>query len=264
MKRANTCRITTILTSFLLATLLNGCSTGSTKHTTSTVDFLYPETSNPMVTPDIPVMNLPLRVAIAFVPGEGGGTYGRHFLDIDARNKWQTGFVLAEKQKVGLMQEVANHFKQYPFIKDIQIIPSADLSPGGSFTNLDRLRAMYGVDVIALLSYDQAQFTDEGVASITYWTLIGAYIIPGEKNDTHTMLDAVVYDIKSRKMLFRAPGTSHTTGTATPVNLAEQLRADSNRGFEEAARNMIVNLDEQLALFKEKVKENPTEFKVIE
>ena len=37
------------------------------------------------------------------------------------------------------------------------------------------------------------QFTDEGLASFAYWTIIGAYIIPGEKNDTHTMLDAVVY-----------------------------------------------------------------------
>lgn len=98
---------------------------------------------------------------------------------------------------------------------------------------------------------------------MTYWTLIGAYVIPGEKNDTHTMLDAVVYDIKSRKMLFRAPGTSRTNSSATPVNIAEQLRIDSEKGLEKAAKDMITNLDEQLALFRDKVKASPTEFKVI-
>jgi len=100
------------------------------------------------------------------------------------------------------------------------------------------------------------------LASITYWTLIGAYVIPGEKNDTHTMLDAAVYDIKSRKMLFRAPGTSHIKSRATPVNLTEQLRIDSQQGFQQASRDMIVNLDEQLQLFKAKVKESPQDFKI--
>jgi len=161
------------------------------------------------------------------------------------------------------MQEVANYFKKYPFVKEIEIIPSAYLRPRGSFTNLDQIRTMYGVDVIALLSYDQVQFTDQGTLSITYWTVVGAYVVPGEKNDTHTMLDAVIYDIKSKKMLFRAPGTSHIKGSATPVNLSEQLRADSDKGFTEAEKEMIINLDEQLALFKEKVKERPAEYQVV-
>jgi len=110
-------------------------------------------------------------------------------------------FMLTEKKRQDLMQEVANHFKKYPFVKDIEVIPSAYLSPRGSFANLDQIKTMYGVSVIVLLSYDQTQFTDEGALSLTYWTIVGAYLVRGEKNDTHTMLDAVVYDIPSRKML---------------------------------------------------------------
>ena len=64
-------------------------------------------------------------------------------------------------------------------------------------------------------------------------------------------------------MLFRAPGTSVIKNSSTPVNLSEQLRANSDQGFDKAAKEMIVNLDEQLARFREKVKENPAEFKVI-
>lgn len=257
MKRTYTNHSRLILASLLAAVLIAGCATGGTHNATSVVDYLYPNTKDPVVSPGVPVLALPLHVGIAFVPGDSGGRYGSGYM------RTGRGFILTEQKKAYLMKEVANHFKKYPFVKEIEIIPSAYLTPRGSFANLDQIRTMYGVDVIALLSYDQVQFTDEGMLSLTYWTIVGAYVIPGEKNDTHTMLDAVVYDIKSRKMLFRAPGTSHIKGHATPVNLSEELRADSESGFNEASKQMIVNLDQQLALFKEKVKERPTEYKVV-
>ena len=121
---------------------------------------------------------------------------------------------------------------------------------------------MYRVDAIALLAYDQVQFTDEGAASFLYWTIVGAYVVPGENNSTQTMMDAVIYDIKSRKMLFRAPGLSHIKGTATPVNLSAQLRNDSEQGFHEAAKDLVKNLDIQLEAFKDKVKKAPEEYKI--
>lgn len=255
MQRTNMSLSISSLITLFLVTLIGGCvAVGSTKHATSVVEFLYPDTKNPIVNPSIPELNLPLRVGIAFVPGEGGGTFGA--------GTRSSQFIFSEDKKINLMKEVAERFKSYSFVKDIQVIPSSDLTTGGSFANLDRIRTEHGVDVIALLSYDQAQFTDEGVASIAYWTLVGAYVVPGEKNDTHTMLDAAIYDIKSRKMLFRVPGTSHTKSHATLVNISEQLRTDSKTGFDLAAKDMIVNLDEQLARFREKVKESPAEFKV--
>ena len=117
-------------------------------------------------------------------------------------------------------------------------------------------------NIITLLSYDQTQFTDEGLASITYWTIIGAYIIPGEKNDTHTMVDATVYDISSRKMLFRAPGISHIKSISTPINLTEKLRKDSLESFKFASTDLIKNLYIQLQLFKEKIKEAPEDYQI--
>ena len=258
MKRTSATLSLFVFVAVFTVVSVTGCATGQTRHATSTVDFLYPNTKDPIVTPDVPVLTLPMRVGIAFVPGDGGGNYGRGLMAVRSQS-----FILTEKKKTDLMQEVAKHFKKYPYVKDIEIIPSAYLTPRGSFTNLDQIRTMYGVDVIALLSYDQVQFTDEGMLSLTYWTIVGAYVIPGEKNDTHTMLDAVVYDIKSRKMLFRAPGTNHIKGKATLVNLSEELRANSEAGFNGAAKEMITNLDQQLASFKEKVKERPAEYKVV-
>jgi rhombotail lipoprotein len=262
MKQSDVFVLSGLLVILLMVGGAGGCATGETHHVTSAVDYLYPD-KEPVVAPGIPLLNIPLRVGIAFVPSSGG---------LDSRGRrtsgefipYQSGdIVLTEKRRMDLMQEVATYFKKYAYVKDIEIIPSAYLKTHGSFTNLDQIRTMYGVDVIALLSYDQVQFMDQGAISLTYWTIVGAYVIPGQKNDTHTMLDAVVFDIKSRKMLFRAPGTSHIQGNATPVNLSEQLRADSDKGFSIAAKEMITNLDEQLSLFKEKVKERPTEYTVV-
>lgn len=261
MKRTGISLLVVFAVSIFVIVLFGGCATGATKNATSVVDYLFPDTKDPVVTPGIPVLTLPLRVGIAFVPSGSSGRGSRYRGGFASFQDGQ--LALTEKRKSDLMQAVADGFKKYPFVKDIEIIPSAYLRSGGSFANLDQIRTMYGVDVIALLSYDQVQFTDEGMLSLTYWTIVGAYVIPGEKNDTQTMLDAVVYDIPSRKMLFRAPGLSHIKGSATLVNQSEELRADSGKGFDDAAKELIVNLDEQLTHFKEKVKERPKEFKVV-
>lgn len=254
-------RVKAVLAVIALATTLNvaGCATGKAHHATSVVDYLYPEEGSRNESTGTPVLKLPLQVGIAFVPGDGQYTSSTAGLAL----RPGSSLGLTERQKMDLMREVARHFQEYPFVKNIELIPTAYLTPRGGFTNLDQVRRMYNVDVIALLSYDQAQFTDESSLSLTYLTLVGAYVIPGEKNDTHTMLDAVVYDIPSRKMLFRAPGTSHIKGRSTYANLSEQRRIDSEAGFKDAAKEMIENLDQQLALFREKAKERPQEIKVI-
>jgi rhombotail lipoprotein len=77
------------------------------------------------------------------------------------------------------------------------------------------------------------------------------------------MLDGTVYDIASHKLLFRAPGLSTVKGSATPVNQSEQLRRDSERGFTEAATNLVTGLKFQLDDFRQRVKNAPTEFKVV-
>lgn len=246
----------------ILVFILGGCASQS-RFYSSSVDYLYPGKTDPIEKPAIPVMKIPMRVGIAFVPEESNRRYTSGFWQGISGSSRESEFVLIEKQKTELMQQVVNHFKKYEFIGSIEIIPSAYLKPQGSFANLDQIRTMHNIDAIVLLAYDQVQFTDEGAASLLYWTIVGAYTIPGEKNSTNTMMDAVIYDIKSRKMLFRAPGVSQVKGLATPVNLAQELREDSLESFNLAAQDMIKNLDLQLASFKEKIKENPEEYKVV-
>lgn len=213
--------------------------------TTSVVDYLYPNAKKePVAEQGVPVLKLPMRVGIAFVPERGVSH-------------------LTEAKKTELLEKVAANFKSLDFIKSIEIIPSAYLTPQGGFDNLDQIRTMHGIETIALVSYDQKQFTDEGIASIVYWTIVGAYVVPGEKNSTYTMVDTVIMHIPSRKLLFRAPGSSQIKGYSTPINLSEELRADSEKGFNEAVDKMIPNLNQQLASFREKVKAAPEEYQVV-
>lgn len=229
--------------------VIAGCAGTQGRHTTtSIVDYLYPNQATPMTEQGTPVLNLPMRVGIAFVPDKPGQAPAR---------------ALTESKKTELLDRVAGHFRGLDYIKSIEIIPSAYLTPKGGFENLDQLRTMYGVETIALVSYDQAQFTDAGAASILYWTIVGAYVVPAEKNSTATMVDAVVMHIPSRKMLFRAPGVSQVKGLSTPVNLSEELRMDSDKGFNIAVEKMIANLDAGLIAFREKVKESPEEYQVV-
>lgn len=241
----------------MIGVVLAACTSQQVGTKSSVVDYLYPKETI-KVEPSIPLLKLPIKMGIAFVPEQSGRAHGSNFWSGSA--DLSTG--LTEAKKMQILTKVSSYFKKYPFVGEIQEIPSTYLTPGGSFANLEQIKTMYGVDVIALVSYDQVQFTDAGLLSVSYWTIVGAYIVSGEKNDTNTLMDTVVYDIASKKMLFRAPGTSVVKGSSTPVNLSEELRTDSLKGFDLATKAMIENLDVQLASFREKAKQNPEQIKI--
>jgi rhombotail lipoprotein len=236
------------LSAVLVALALAGCNGYIQKrdtHATSVIEFLYPNDSQHVESPGIPTLSLPLRVGVAFVPSAS-----------------RFGGDLSEASKVDLLNRVAAEFRGLPYVKSIEVIPSGYLRPAGGFDNLNELKQMFGVDVIALVSYDQIQFTHQGVLSLAYWTIVGAWIVQGEKNDTQTLMDAVVFDIASHRMLFRAPGTSQVKARSTPINLSEELMADSRKGFDDATTQMIANLKAELENFKVRVKESPDQFRI--
>ena len=229
-----------------LLTLLSACQTNSNYRNSSVVDYLYPESKNQQVSEEIPILTLPLKIGIAFTPS-----------GFNARD------ALHEVKKIELMNSISDHFKTHEFVESITVIPSDYLRPQGSFDNLNQIKRMFNIDVIALVSYDQTSYTDEGLASIAYWTIVGAYIIPAEENSTHTMLDAVLYDIDSRKLLFRTSGGSSVSSKSTLLGLEEQTREDAIEGFEQASASLIGNLKTELEQFKERVKQAPGEYQIV-
>jgi rhombotail lipoprotein len=230
---------------------LSACaSAGTTHRAASVVDYLYPHGREVVVAPSIPPrLTLPLRIGVAFVPS--------------ASDAATLATVVPESERQRLMNLIADHFRQQAYVGHIETIPTAYLTPGGGFTNLEQIGRTFDVDVVALLSYDQMQFTSTARSSIVYWTLLGAYAIEGEKNDTRTLLDAAVFDVASRKLLFRAPGVSTVKGSATPIDVGEARRRDGARGFDLAASDLLGNLDTELAAFQAKVREAKTDVQIV-
>lgn len=221
----------------LLLLALGGCKTTLAEqkqhHRNSLIDYLYPNNQPPQelaATPAATGVVLPAKVGIAFAPDQI--------------------VLLSEKDKLEFLRRIREELVKYPFISSAEMIPSQHLAVGGGFTNLEQLRQMYGTDLIALVSYDQMQHTDEGFKTISYWTIVGMYMVKGEKNDTNTMMDLSLFHIPSRKMLLHAAGTSQVRASATYINLSEQLRNDSITGFSLATDNLIENLRGELASFQ--------------
>ncbi len=229
--------------------LFAGCTywPGQRAHrASSVVSFLYPNENQPLVAPSTPELALPLRVGIAFVPSVDRSTAG-----------------FSAMQKQALLQNVAADFRALPFVQSIDVVPESYLRPAGGFTNLDQLRGLLGIDVIVLVGYDQAQFTEDNGYAFAYWTIVGAYFVNGNRNDTHTLMEASVYDIRSRALLFRAPGAHQTHAAVELINVERKLRGDSGRSFEAATADLTKNLQTELEAFKQRVKEGKADAKIM-
>ena len=90
-------------------------------------------------------------------------------------------------------------------------------------------------------------------ASILYVSIIGAYLLPLDHNQTRTMIDAAVFHVPTRTLLLRAPGTSSITGSSTAMDIRAKLDERSLKGFEFAMKDLAKNLDGQVGQFKASV-----------
>lgn len=236
-----------ILIGLLVA--LTGCSAlwpfqpGSRSGVSSSlVDYLYPKGEVP---PDfeaqVPHLDLPLRVGLAFVPTTVGVTPG-----------------LSEATKSELLERVRLAFESREYIQHIEVIPDTYLRSSKGFDGMQQVARLYGVDVMALVSYDQVAATDDTRASLLYWTIVGAYFIKGTENEVQTFIDTAVFDVSSRKLLFRAPGIDKRESRSTLVESTENLRKSREFGFAAAMATMTTNLTSELDNFEKKLEDNPT------
>jgi len=232
---------TRILTAALLLTLLSGCASfwlgpGYEKTregaSSSLVDYLYPDGEIPPATPEnLPQLSLPTRVGIAFVPS-------RNSEDITA----------AEKQV--LMEQVAEAFRDRDYVQSIEAIPETYMRSARGVQGMKQVAALHGVDIMALVSYDQISFSGERDSALLYWTIVGALVVKGNTNEVQTMIDTALFDVATAKLLFRAPGTHTNQRNVTLLESDRDLRKLRSAGFVAATDDMIVNLDDELEGFR--------------
>ncbi len=199
--------------------------------------YLYPKGKSEPTPPGDVTLRLPLRVGMAFAPS--------------ARN-WQDPFT--ETQRQALLTRLADAFRKEESLRAIEVIPSNYLTSESGFAELDQLATAFGIDLMVLVSYDQTQFSETTNKSWTYLTVVGAFAIKGEKNETRTLMDAVVYDIPSRALLFRAAGESVLKNSSTPVKADRKLRLESEKGLELSMDDLIAGLGPALESFREQIK----------
>ena len=229
-----------------LVGVLPGCSAafyGATERSTSSsmVDYLYPDGERPVVDADLmPRLELPLRVGIAFVP--------------TTERSWRGGLEPTEARRIELLEQVKSVFEGVDYVEEIQIIPSSYLGSAGGFRALEQTSRLYDLDVFALVSWDQVVNTDDTVFSILYWTIVGGYVIPASENSVHTMLDTAVFDIRTRKLLLRAPGFDHASRPTTAIASESGQKRISDVSFEHAITEMSKNLEAEIGEFGKRIK----------
>lgn len=223
---------------------LAGCASFFTDYSSrqgvssSVVDYLYPsgEEFEP-VEAGIPEIRLPARVGLMFVPS----------------TRAPIGLGATDKQ--ALLNQVRDAFSAHEFIERIEVVPDTYLRPRGGFENLEQVARLHGLDIVALVSYDQLINSEESAASFLYWTIIGAYTIPATANQVSTFVDTTVLDVRTRTLLFRAPGQDQRGGGSSAVRTGDVQTRLSREGFQHAVNDMIVNLDRGIGDFGVRVRE---------
>ncbi|HEV7670871.1 MAG TPA: rhombotarget lipoprotein [Thermoanaerobaculia bacterium] len=219
--------------------LAAGCTSLPPVHNASNaLEFLYPQGNAAATDPKDVTLHLPLRVGIGFAPG------------ISAYSD-----PIPEAKKQALLERIAAAFRAHKGVSRIEVVPSIYLKPRGSFENLQQIASSLGLDLMVLVSYDQAQFTESTRASWTYLTVVGPFLVEGEKNDTRTVMDAVIYDIPSRSLLFRAAGESTVKGSSSPLNQDRKRRLFAEQGFDQATQPLVAHLEAALDAFEEQTKQ---------
>ena len=233
----------------IIASLLALCALGACSYNrhverrSNLMAYLYPDrTDAPRPDPNVR-LQLPLRIGIAFVPPEPvHGRYSSEFRSVfppDAETK--------------LLSIVRKSFAGRDWVSEIVMIPSSYLTQRGGFENLDQVAHLMNVDVIALASLDQLQVSNPRRASFLYVSVIGSYLLPLDRNQTRTLIDAAVFHVPSRSLLLHAPGVSSITGSSTAMDVEAKLDERSLKGFELAMRDLAKNLNPEVDAFKASV-----------
>jgi rhombotail lipoprotein len=245
-----------VLCAVILAATLAGCAAlgeslctpncSSSRHSSSSlVEFLYPNGQVPPPDNSIPELRVPLKVGLAFLPGRGG-----------------TGPEAAQRQE--LLERIRQHFSDRKFVSEIVVIPDYYLTTQRGFAGLQAVQRLYSIDLMALVSYDQVTHEDENGWSLGYLTIVGAYVLKGNRYDVSTLVDLAVVDPATRSLVLRAGGIDTRHGNTTLIDQPREAREASNTGFSAASDQMIAHFDAALGAFEAEVHAGRANVRVVQ
>lgn len=179
-------------------------------------------------------LHLPAKVGIAFVPGDPASS-----------NIPET----TQKEVIeAVRSQLAKHTK---YVAGAQAIPSIYLTPRGGVQNLEQVAQQFGVDVIVILGANQFQKHERNsLAALLDVTIIGQYLIPGNTVDTATVLEAAVYHVPSRALIFRTDGASQKRSRSTDYGSSQTAQNDAVSSILDASKKLVVSIGEALIGFE--------------
>jgi rhombotail lipoprotein len=219
---------------------------GLADNSSSLVDFLYPDGRVPAPSDERAQLRIPLRVGLAFLP---------------SANAQQAG--LDEAHQAQLLERIKQRFASRRFVADIVEVPDYYLAGHRGFAGLNGVQRLYGVDVVALVSFDQETHLDQNDWSLAYLTIVGAYVVKGSRHDVSTLVDLAVVDPHSGQLIIRAGGTDLRHGDTTWIDAARKTREANITGFSAATDQMIEHFDAALTKFEADVRSGTAPIRVV-
>lgn len=235
----------------LIVTFITGCAgwqSRSTSHSSSSlVDFLYPDGKAPPDEDALPVLRVPLRVGLAFLPSRNANA--------------DTQLSAAHREQ--LLETIKKRFSEKKFVTEITLIPDYYLASKGGYEGLAGVQRLYKTDVMALISYDQVTHTGDNDLSLGYITIVGAYVLKGTRHDISTLVDLAVVDPSSQSLILRAGGTDTRHDNTTLVAEDRKTRASRAESFNAATTQMVEHFDAALTKFETDVRDGKAQVKVV-
>jgi rhombotail lipoprotein len=203
----------------------------------SLVEYLYPAGEKPpSASRKIPDLPLPLRIGIAFVPSPQGPSKD-----------------LSEAERFKLLYDLKTIFSKHDFIEEVAVIPEQYLKAGTGFAPLAQTADTYGLNAMALVSYDQVSVRATS-SPLRYRTIVGVQTLTGDPAEIHNFVDTAVFDVATHQLLFRVPGVSSVQRQPAAADAGADAQASRHRGFDLAAADMATNLEKELDAIEKRIR----------
>jgi rhombotail lipoprotein len=219
-----------VLEIILVVVAVTGCAhNGRVRESSSmSLDRLIESAKDSRVAPDKSPLSFPASVVILMVPGDG---------QVPETVLHQA----AEKLK---QQLVAN--KKY--IGSVSIVSTFDVN---NKMTLEQVRANYAADVVILIFYRQDQRTmQSGPAALLDAAIVPAFVVPGVKVHTATLIEGVVAHIPSNAVIFRTSGHEDRNSYSTSYSEENVAAAASVDSFNAAMVDFGKSLSSTLNQFE--------------
>ena len=105
---------------------------------------------------------------------------------------------------------------------------------------------------------------DDNNWSLSYLTIVGAFVIKATEHDVATIVDLAVVDPATQSLVLRAGGTDGSHGHSTLVQDRQDERLAGAGSFDAASDRMMGNFDAALNSFEASVKAGRANVRVVD